>query len=136
MNKELQILCDELSADIQRAYEEQVSITEAEKLAAKFLGAQIKVANALQIIDLDARMRKSGLKAVKAQVYLENATKGDKKPSDILLNALVDTASEVLEAQGPLDEAETQVNLLKNYYDTFLNSHIFFRGIAKGSLNG
>lgn len=136
MTKELQALCDELSTDIQRAYEESISISEAERLAAKFLGAQLKVANALQVADLDARMRKSGLKAIKAQVYLENAAKGDKKPSDVMLNAMVDTSAEVLDGQGPLDEAETNVNLLKNYYDVFLNAHIYFRAISKGAFGG
>jgi hypothetical protein len=81
----------ELEKDIQNAYEGNVTIEEAERLAAKFLGAQMQVAAKLMKADLDARMKKSGLKAVKGTRYLEEAAKGEKKPSDVLIGAVLDT---------------------------------------------
>ncbi len=122
----------ELEKDIQNAYESSPTIEEAEKLAAKFLSAQIFTGNELAKISLSARMRKAGLKAIKASVYLEGASKGDKKPSDVLLNAVVDTDSLVAEAQDALDGAEVQVNQLENYLSVFKDSHIYFRSLAKG----
>jgi hypothetical protein len=136
MTEKLQKLCDELTLDIQKAYEEQVSMSEAERLAAKFLGAQLTVANALQVADLDARMRKSGLKAIKSQVRVDETKKHEKKPTEGALEDAVNLSSEVRDEQDDFDKAETNVNLLKNYYDTFMAGHVFFRGIAKGNFNG
>jgi hypothetical protein len=41
----------ELAADVQRAYDEGVSLEEAERLAAKFLGAQMRIAEELARVE-------------------------------------------------------------------------------------
>ena len=125
-------LCEELKSDIEKAYTEGVTLDQAERLAAKFLGAQMDVADKLRVVGLDTRMRKSGLKAVKAAVYLEEATRDQKKPSDVMLQALVDRNEIVSGEQTAFDEAEVSKNQLENYLDTFKNAHIYFRGMAKG----
>ena len=122
----------DLQNDIKEAYESGVSLEQAERLAAKFLSAQITVGEELQVADLNARMRKSGLKALKAAVYLDSASKGDKKPSDIMLNAIVDSDKMVNDEQNALDEAEVSRNALDNYLSVFREAHIYFRSIAKG----
>ena len=121
---------------IQSAYTEGVSMEQAEKLAAKFLHAQIKAGAALREADLDARMRKTGVKAVKAAVYLEEAKKGDKKPSDVMLEAIVNNTGKVKDLQNQLDTAEAYRDQLVNYLSVFREGHIYFRGIAKGNFNG
>lgn len=122
----------ELEKDIQNAYESSPTIEEAEKLAAKFLIAQLSVGAELAKADLDARMRKTGLKAVKAAVYLEAATKGDKKPSDVLIGAIVDSDKVVSETQDGFDRAEVYRNEFENYLSVFRDAHIYFRTLAKG----
>ncbi len=122
----------ELEKDIQNAYESSPTIEEAEKLAAKFLTAQIRTGQELAAVDLDARMRKTGLKAVKAAMYLETASKGDKKPSDVLIGAVVDSDKVVAETQDGFDRAEVLRNELENYLSVFNDSHIYFRALAKG----
>lgn len=122
----------ELEKNITDAYDSSPTLEEAEKLAAKFLAAQIKVGEELQVVDLDCRMRKTGLKAIKAAVYLKEASKGDKKPSDVMLGAIVDTDKIVGEAQDGFDSAEVFKNKLENYLNVFRDAHIYFRGIAKG----
>lgn len=127
MSKNLKSLCDSLSNDIKKSYESSVTIEEAEKLAAKFLGAQLEVADHLRNLDLDARMRKSGVKALKAAVYLDEVSKNEKKPSDVLLNATVDSSKLVNDEQRSLDEAEVERDLYQNYFNIFKEAHIFFR---------
>lgn len=136
MNKSILKLCEDLSKDIKKAYEAPVTMEEAERLAAKFLGAQLSVAGEMQIVDLDARMKKSGTKAVKAAIYMEAATKGDKKPSDSFIQSVVDMSEITASSQNELDEAEVTRDALQNYYNVFKEAHIFFRGIAKGNFNG
>lgn len=125
-------LCEELTKDIQDAYEQGVTLEQAERLAAKFLGAQITVGEELRKCDLDARLKKSGLKAAKAAVYLDEATKDVKKPSDVMLGALVDSNELVLGEQKRLDEAEVLRDELQNYLNVFRDGHIYYRSLAKG----
>lgn len=132
MIKKIQDLCDELKADIQRVYEESVTIPDAEKLAAKFLGAQMDLASALRNTDLDSKMRKSGLKAIKAAVYMEAATKTDKKPSDVMLDHIINLDSVVAGEQLRLDESEVDRDELQNYLNIAKDGHLYFRAISKG----
>ena len=122
----------DLEKDIQNAYEGGVTMDEAEKLAAKFLGAMMRAAARLRALDLDARMKKSGVKAVRAAIYLAEATKGEKKPSDVLIGAIVDSSKLVQDEQGGLDTAEVRRDELERYFGIFKEAHVYFRGISKG----
>lgn len=133
MKQEFLKTCKELEDKIRESYESSVTLDQAEKLAAEFLYAQMKVAEILQEVDLDSRMRKSGNKAIRAAVYLAEAGKGDKKPSDVMLNAMVDTSPEVSQSQDAFDHAEADKNFWENYYQIFREAHIFYRGLAKQS---
>lgn len=124
--------CANLETKIETSYKEGTTVEGAERLAAEFLHAQLLVSSVLKKVDLDARMKKSGVKGVRAAVYLEKAKEGDKKPSDVMLNALVDTNEIVQKQQDLLDTAESDKAELERYYDIFCNAHIFYRGIAKG----
>lgn len=132
MNNQFLAMCEDLTNDIKKAYEGGCELAEAERLAAKFLHAQIQVGTELQKADLDARMRKTGVKAIRAAVYLDGATKGDKKPSDTLLEAVVNSDKIVQDEQTSLDTAENNRNAFENYLSVFREAHIYFRGIAKG----
>lgn len=123
---------EELTADIKNAYESSPTIEEAEKLAAKFLHAQLLVSSELKMLDLDARMKKSGNKAIRAVVYLNEVKQADKKPSDTMLQMIVDDSQIARDAQDELDVAEVKRNEYENYLSVFKEAHIFFRGIAKG----
>jgi hypothetical protein len=125
-------LCSELEIAITAAYDEGVSLDEAEKLAAKFLSAQLQVSAELKVADLNARMRKSGLKGVRAAIYLSEVSKGDKKPTEAMLTALIDSNETVIDEQQQLDEAEANKAELERYYEIFKDAHIYMRGISKG----
>ena len=133
MDNQFKEMCAELQEKIRSSYETSVTLDQAEKLAAEFLYAQMRVAQVLESSDLDARMKRSGNKAIRAAVYLSEATKSDKKPSDVMLNALVDTSPEVSGSQDAYDAAEAEKNLLENYYQIFREAHIYYRGLAKQS---
>jgi hypothetical protein len=122
----------ELAADVQRAYDEGVSLEEAERLAAKFLGAQMRIAEELARVDLDARMKKNGLKAIKSRVYMDAATSGDKKPAENFLENLVNLSTDVCVSQDMYDESDSRKESLSVYLGIFKDAHIYFRGIAKG----
>ncbi len=128
----LKEMVSELETLIIASYQEGTTVTEAEALATRFLEAQLKVSAELRKADLDSRMRKSGVKAIKAAVYLDEAKKGDKKPSDVMLGALVDANDIVAGEQKRFDEAEADRDELERIYNVFREAHIHFRSIAKG----
>lgn len=125
-------LFEELKSDIQKAYEEGVTLEHAERLAAKCLHIQITLSNELSLVELDARMNKSGLKAVRAAIYLDSATKTDKKPSDVMLEAIVNTNEIVKNEQDRLDAAEVKRDELERAFSVCKEAHLYFRGVAKG----
>ena len=129
-------LCETLEGKIQKSYEEGVTLEQAERLASEFLHAQLIVSSELRKFDLDSRMKKSGVKAIRAAVYL-NAVKGqDKKPTEAAITAIIDSDELVAAEQERFDLAEVERDDLKRYYDIFTNAHIHFRGIAKGQFGG
>lgn len=113
-------------------YESGVTLEEAEKLAAEFLHAQLSVSSELSKADLDARMKKSGNKAIRSTAYLEIVSAADKKPTEAQIAAFIETDKTVTVQQDLLDRAEVLLAELERYYSIFQNAHIYYRGIAKG----
>jgi hypothetical protein len=126
------VYCKELETDIQHAYESAVTLDEAERLAAKFLGAQMQVSARLRTVDLDRRMRKRGLKAVRAAVRTEEIKKYDKKPTESALEDALALNEMVTGEESAFDEAEVNTEELERLYDVFHEAHVYYRGIAKG----
>lgn len=124
--------CDNLEAKIKASYEESITMPEAEKLAAEFLVAQMTVSRELSKASLDSRMRKNGVKAIRAALYTEARSKGE-KTTEAAVTALLDVNELVIGEQTAFDEAEVYSDELERLYKTFGDCHIYYRGIAKGS---
>lgn len=123
----------QLEQEIISAYTEGVTMEQAEKLAAKCLHVQMRVSSELRTSALDSRMRKSGLKAVKANIYMDAVSKADKKPTEAQLTAILDTNDLIAQEQDKFDIAESDKEELERMYDISREAHIYFRGIAKGT---
>lgn len=128
-----QAMCEQLEAKIQESYEQGVTMESAERLASELLYAQLQVSGELKRADLDSRMRKSGVKAVRAAIYLDIVSKADKKPVEAQLAAMIDSDKIVIDEQQAYDIAEVEAADLKRYYDTFGAAHVHYRNISKGS---
>lgn len=125
----------EIETKIAAAYENMPTLGDAESLALYFLQARLIVGTELRRVSLDARMRKTGVKAVKAAVLIDAATAGDKKPADSILAALVDSNEKVQAEQFAFDTAEVDANDLQNLLEVTKEAHIFMRGLAKGRMD-
>lgn len=125
-------LCKSLEDKIQKSYEQGTTLEEAEKLASEFLYAQLQISTELKKSDLTSRMRKSGVKAVRAAVYAEMCSKADKKPTESALDHAINANELVNSEQDALDIAEVERDNLERYYNVFGNAHIHFRAVAKG----
>ena len=135
-NKDFKAFCDELESIIEASYSEGVTTEQAERLAARFLYAQMMVSKELTNADLTARMRKTGVKSLRAVLYKEEATKGDKKPTEAMLASIIDSNDLIQGEQNSYDESEVTKSELERYYDIFGNAHIYYRSLAKGTFGG
>ena len=121
-----------LKSEVELAYDEGVSMERAERLAAKCLGAQLRIAERLATADLDARMKKNGLKTVKANAYMRAATSAEKKPTESMIDAMITQDKDVANSAEWYDRADAEKESLTIYLGIFRDAHIYFRGIAKG----
>src|ERR1700677_4305759 len=110
---------ENLSNKIKASYEENVTLDDAEKLAAEFLCAQIILSDKLRKCDLDAKMRKTGVESISAAIRLEASKAELKKPSEGALDAMVAVNELVQNERNSLSEAETERNNLQRYFDIF-----------------
>lgn len=129
----LEDLIDELKSAVERAYNEGVTIPEAEKLAARTLSIRMAIADEIKTKDLDARMKKHGVKAVRGAAYSLEIGKFEKKPTESALEAAVNMSKTVHAAEEEYAEADTEKDRLQAYSDVFKDSHIFFRQLCKGT---
>jgi tartrate dehydratase beta subunit/fumarate hydratase class I family protein len=136
MTPKLRALCDSLEAKITDSYEGELTMAIAEKLSAEFLVAQMQLAKAIRVADLDSRLRKSGVKAIKAAAYNEIGSKSDKRMTVDAMDHALNMDSTVNTAQDEFDKAETDRDELERYYDIFRECHVYYRGIAKGIFHG
>jgi len=125
----------DLETKIIQTYEEGIAVEAAERLAAEFLRAQLVCSADLAKADLDARMRKTGVKAVRAAIYTATCSGADKKPTEAAIEHSINSNDVVQQEQNGLDEAEVTRNELERYFSVFQNAHIYYRGIAKGNFN-
>lgn len=126
----------ELVEIVKEAHTTGVTMDQAEKYAARFLGAQLTIAAELAGLDIDARMKKNGMKAAKAQAYLDICRASDKKPSDVYIEQEVTLNSTVCTTVDMFDRADARKENLTLYLGIFKDAHVYFRGIAKGTYNG
>ncbi len=126
---------DELKAIIASVYESGITMPEAEKYAALFLQAQLSVSSDLESADLDRRMRKRGLKALKSAVRTEaiRTAEGARKPTEGVLDDIVNLDELVAKEEASFDEAEVKTEALERLFGIFKDGHIFFRGVARGN---
>lgn len=121
-----------LESKIEKSYTEGVSLEDAEKLAGEFLYAQMRISGELKNKALDVRMKKAGLKAIKAQVYMAAATKTEKKPSDTMLEHMINQDEIVIEQQDLFDTSDCDYEELERYHSVFKEAHVHFRQLSKG----
>lgn len=123
-----------LIEQIEKAYNEGVTQSEAERLAAGSLLVMNDLSCRLIVTESDRRMKKVGLKAIRAAVRLEAAKSGDKKPTESIIDAMVDTNELVSETESGYDAAEVASQAADRQYNIAKESHLYFRSVAKGSL--
>lgn len=120
-----------LETKIKQSFTNGITMEEAERLAGEFLQAMLDTSTELKNRDLDTKMKKSGLKAVKARAFLDTL-QSEVKLTEAARLATVDSNELVNKSQDDFDNAEVDKEDLERVFMTFKEAHIHFRSIAKG----
>lgn len=131
--KTLEDVFSEFRTSIENAYEEGVTMQQAERLAAKTLSIRMLISDDIKSKDLDARMKKHGVKVTRAEAYMEELVKHEKKPAEAYLENAVNISELVNAAEKLYAESETTKDRLQTYLDVAKDAHLYFRQIAKGT---
>lgn len=124
---------ERLKEEIVKAYEEGISMEDAERNAARCLDVQIELNEKIKASALDARMKKNGYKTHRATEYLKIVQGSEKKPTESQIDAMLTVNTDVCRAQDDYEAADIEVEALKRYFDIFKDAHIFFRSVARGN---
>lgn len=130
-----QEFCKQLENKIVSAYD-GVSTEQSERLALEFLQAQLFASAELTEKDMDARMKKSGNKAIRAAVYLNTVSSSDKKPTEAQISAIIETDEQVATQQNLSDAAEVELGEIQRFYDIFTRAQLLFKKRSEGSFGG
>ncbi len=123
--------CTELEDKIKASYEEGITLPEAEKLSGEFLVAQMRLSAELAKSDLDSRMRKQGVKAIRAALYTNIKANTD-KITEAAITAQLDCNELVSGEQEAFDIAEVNRDELERLYNVFQQAHVYFRQLSRG----
>lgn len=123
--------CDQLEQKIISSYEQGVTLEQAEKLSGEFLAAQLKVSSELRRSDLDSRMRKQGVKSIRAALYGKIKREAE-KITEAAISAKLDCDELVSGEQQAYDEAEVDKAELERIYNVFQSAHVYYRQISRG----
>lgn len=130
---EFKTTINSVKEQIEASYEKGMTVSEAEVFATKLLGYMMQLSEAIRSADLDCRMRRAGLKAIRAAMYLEFAAKGDKKPSDVMLDHMINSNPLVQGEQERFDNAEVNKEEIERNFKIFELAHQHFKKMGQGA---
>jgi hypothetical protein len=133
---EFEELVEKCFTELQAASQEKYDTEKAEKTAAMFLAAQMKLAFFIEDIESAARHSKAYIEKVEADKYFEikdAATEG-KKITEAALVQSVAHNTDVVNAKKANNEAEAELRKYNYLMASLKEGHIFFRGMGRKSM--
>jgi hypothetical protein len=117
---------------LQTASREKYDTEEADKTAALFLVAQMKLSFIIEDIELKAKNAKNEIERIEGEKYFEfKTTNSDKKTTENMLVNYVSKSPDIVNAKK---ECATQEANLKKYLyilNALKDGHIYFRNLSK-----
>jgi len=125
-------LIEKCLVEINSASRENYDTDKADRTAAMFLEAQMKLSFLIEEVELKARSSKNEITRIEGEKYYDFKTSsGDKKMTENMLASSVAKDSDIVDAK--LECAKQEAALKKwNYIMTSLkDGHVYFRNLSK-----
>ena len=123
---------DKCFEEMTEASREKYDTDKADKTAALFLTAQMKVSFLIEDVEMKARQSKNEITRLEGEKYFEHKTSNsDKKTTENMTASYVSKSPDIVEAKKENDQFEADLKKWNYVMGILKESHIFFRNLAK-----
>jgi hypothetical protein len=130
---DIEKLIEECFAEISASSREKYDTDKADRTAALFLAAQMKLSFLIEEIELHARQAKNEITRIEGEKYFEfKMGAGDKKITENMLASYVAKDTDIVSAKQAAAQQESALKKWNYVLSTLKDSHIYFRNLSKG----
>jgi hypothetical protein len=130
---DVETLLEECFAEIETSARGKYDTDKADRTAALFLTAQMKLSFLIEAVELKARQAKNEITRIEGEKYFEHKTSGsfEKKITENMLTSLVAKEGDVVSAKTECAMQEAALKKWTYIFNTLKDSHIYFRNLSK-----
>lgn len=123
---------NQLIKEVEAVADQGITLDHAERVAGLALSTMNQLSEQLLITERNRRMRKAGLKAIKAATRQEEIKKHDRKPTESQLDDVLALNALVQQEEDGFDDAEVETELLERQFGIAKECHLYFRSVSRG----
>jgi hypothetical protein len=133
MNEDLQRMIDNCLKALTEAHEGRYLPEKAERTAALFLDAQMRLADVVSSAEFKRQMAKNELERISAEKYffIKNGSSSDKKVTEATLDHAIARDADVFKVKEELARADSDQKKWQHIMNIMSNGHIYFRNVGK-----
>jgi hypothetical protein len=127
-----QQVIEECFGYLDKSSRERMDTEQADKVAALFLVAQMKLAIHLQDVEMLSRQSKNNIERVEGEKYFEfKNSSGDKKITADMLSSMVAKDADVVKAKNDFTKNESDLKKYTHVLNVLKDGHLFYRNASK-----
>jgi hypothetical protein len=131
-DSEIESLIKKCLEEISEAKLGNYDVDRAERTAALFLEASIKLSMLIEGIEFSAKHSKNEIERIAAEKYMEIKTaNADKKITETAVTQLLAGQAEVIDSKRQSARDEATLKKWNNILNILKDSHVYFRGIGR-----
>lgn len=116
---------------LQIASRDKYDSDKADKTAALFLTAQMKISFLIEDIELKARSSKNEISRVEGEKYFEYKSNGSDKKTENMLASYIAKEPSVVSVKNECAKQESSLKKWNYVLSTLKDGHIYFRNLSK-----
>jgi hypothetical protein len=118
--------------EIEASSRERYDAEKADRTAALFLSAQMKLSFLIEEVELRAKQSKNEVSRIEGEKYFEvKTTSSDKKITENMMTAQLAMHPDIVSAKAECAREEASLKKWVFVMNTLKDGHIFFRGASK-----
>jgi hypothetical protein len=131
-HSDVESLVESCFVEMQSASRAKYDVDHADRTAALFLTAQMKLSFLIEEVEMKARNAKNEIERVEGEKYFEyKVANSDKKITENMITSYVAKESEVVRVKTECAQLEATLKKWNYVLNVLNNGHVFFRNIAK-----
>jgi hypothetical protein len=132
---DIEDLIGECFEQMQSASREKYDSEKADKTAALFLMAELKVSLLIEDIEMKSRGAKNEISRIEGEKYFEYKTKNtDKKITENMMSSYLSKDADIISAKAEYAKHESNLKKWNYILDVLKDGHIYFRNIGKNKV--